>query len=102
MSNKSADRAAQAGDQLEDLSGYAKDLSEFVREAPLVSLAIAAAAGFLVGGGARSRIGLAMLGIVGRVAIENIASSFVAAAASGSPPNEKPRSASPDRTGSAG
>jgi hypothetical protein len=43
-------------------------LAEQVRENPLLALATAAVVGFVIGGGARSRAGLAMLMFVGRLA----------------------------------
>jgi len=53
-------------------------VGEYVREEPLGSLAIAAAAGFIVGGGLNSRIGRAMLTIVGRIALQGAVTSFIA------------------------
>jgi hypothetical protein len=71
-----------------------EDVGEYVREAPLSSLAIAAAAGFLVGGGFKNRIGLAMLAIVGRMAIQGAASTFIEAIATGNHHNGRSNSAS--------
>jgi hypothetical protein len=45
-----------------------ESLREQVKAEPLIAVAIAAAAGFLVGGGAKNRIGLARLGVAGRIA----------------------------------
>ena len=58
-------------------------VAEYVRDEPLTSLAIAAAAGFVVGGGLNSRIGQAMLTIVGRIALQNAATSFIAGIVAG-------------------
>jgi hypothetical protein len=69
---------------------YRDSVRERIREAPLTSLAIAAAAGFIVGGGVRSRIGTAMLAIVGRMALQSAASSFIAAIAAGDNQSQKP------------
>jgi hypothetical protein len=68
-------------------------VGEYVKETPVTALAIAAAAGFLTGGGLKNRLGLAILGIVGRVAIQSAASTFLAGLASGNDNNEtsKPR-----------
>lgn len=71
-----------------------EDVVEYVRDAPLTSLAIAAAAGFLVGGGARNRMGSAVLGIVGRIVIQGAATAFVAALVTEPHRNENARSAS--------
>jgi len=70
------------------------DVDEYVRESPLSSLAIAAAAGFLVGGGLKNRVGLAMLAIVGRIAIQSAASTFIEAIATGNHHNGKSNNAS--------
>jgi|HubBroStandDraft_4_1064222.scaffolds.fasta_scaffold1577756_2 hypothetical protein len=42
---------------------------EFVKDAPINSLAIALGAGFIWGGGATTRAGLALLAFVGRMAL---------------------------------
>ena len=54
-----------------------RDIGEYIREEPLTSLAIAGGVGFIVGGGANSRIGLALLGIVGRIALRGAATNFI-------------------------
>ena len=41
-----------------------RDIGEYVREEPLTALAIAGGVGFIFGGGANSRIGLALLTLV--------------------------------------
>jgi len=64
-----------------------------------VGAAIAAAAGFLIGGGLKNRLGLAILGIVGRVAIQGAATTFMAALAAGNHHNETPNGASRDSNG---
>jgi hypothetical protein len=74
--------------------GRREGLGEYVREAPLSSLAIAAAAGFLVGGGFKNRVGLAMLAIVGRIAMQGVASTFIEAIATGNHHNGRSNSAS--------
>jgi hypothetical protein len=45
-----------------------RPLADQVRENPLLALAVAAMVGFVTGGGARSRAGLAMLMFVGKLA----------------------------------
>lgn len=74
-------------------------LDEYVRKTPLTALAIAAAAGFLVGGGFKNSLGLAMLGIIGRIAVQGAASSFIGAIATGSAHNGKRNGAGPDNEG---
>lgn len=74
-------------------------VAEYVRETPITALAIAAAAGFLIGGGLKNRLGLAILGIVGRVAIQGAATTFMAALATGNDHNETPNGASRDSNG---
>ncbi len=70
-------------------------VGEYVKDQPLSSLAFAAAAGFIVGGGLNSRIGRAMLTIVGRIALQIAAASLIAGVVSGTRENGKPNSASP-------
>jgi hypothetical protein len=85
--NTSADSAARQ-------RGRRDDVGEYVREAPLSALAIAAAAGFLVGGGLKNRVGLAMLAIVGRIAIQGAASTFIESIAAGKHHNGRSSSTS--------
>jgi len=73
--NNSAE-AISAGAQ-ERLRRGERDVGEYIREEPLTALAIAGAAGFILGGGANSRIGLALLAIVGRIALRGAATSFI-------------------------
>jgi hypothetical protein len=54
-----------------------RDIGEYIKEEPLTSLAVAGGLGFIVGGGAKSRIGLALLSIVGRMALRGAVTSFV-------------------------
>lgn len=53
----------------------------------------------LIGGGLKNRLGLAILGIVGRVAIQGAATTFMAALATGNDHNETPNGKSPDGNG---
>lgn len=73
-----------------------RTVSEYVREDPLKAVAIAAAAGFVVGGGLDSRIGRAMLAIVGRIALQSAATSLIAGMVAGTDENGRPIGASPD------
>lgn len=75
-------------------NGRRESVEEYVREAPLGALAIAAAAGFLVGGGLKNRVGLAILAIVGRIAIQSAASTFIEALVAGNHQNGRSNSAS--------
>jgi hypothetical protein len=54
-----------------------RDIGEYIREEPLTSLAIASGVGFIIGGGANSRLGLALLTIVGRIALRGAATNFI-------------------------
>ena len=54
-----------------------EELGEYIRDEPLTALAIAGAAGFILGGGASSRIGLAALAMVGKVALRGAATNFL-------------------------
>ncbi|HXN84671.1 MAG TPA: hypothetical protein VN867_01315 [Candidatus Binataceae bacterium] len=51
-----------------DESASKDDLTEIIKAQPIVCLAIAGAAGFIVGGGARSPGGIAILAALARVA----------------------------------
>jgi hypothetical protein len=51
---------------------------ETVKDDPFTALAIAATAGFLVGGGARTHAGRSLLALIGRIAAPEAALNFVA------------------------
>jgi hypothetical protein len=70
-------------------------VAQYVRDEPLSALALATAAGFVVGGGLNSRIGQALLTMVGRIALQSAAASLIAGMVAGSHENGKPESASP-------
>ena len=72
-----------------------RDLVEYVRDEPLTALAIAGAAGFVLGGGVNRRIGLAILTIVGRIALRGIATSLIAGMVTGSHDDIKQENAKP-------
>ena len=67
-----------------------RDIGEYIREEPLTSLAIASGVGFIVGGGANSRIGLALLSIVGRIALRGVATNFIVDLVTGKEDNQRP------------
>jgi len=57
--------------------GRDRDIVEYINDEPLTALAIAGAAGFILGGGAGSRIGLAALAMVGKIALRGAATNFL-------------------------
>ena len=57
--------------------GRDRDIGEYVKDEPLTALAIAGAAGFILGGGASSRLGLAALAMVGKIALRGAATNFL-------------------------
>ena len=73
--NNSAE--ATAADAIEKLRRRERNIGEYIREEPLTSLAIASGVGFIIGGGANSRLGLALLSIVGRIALRGAATNFI-------------------------
>jgi hypothetical protein len=68
---------ATLADDVERRRRRNRDIGEYIKEEPLTSLAIAGGVGFIVGGGAKSRIGLALLSVVGRIALRGAVTSFV-------------------------
>jgi hypothetical protein len=64
-----------------------RDVCDYVRDEPLRSLAVATAAGFILGGGLNSRIGLAMLTFAGRIALRRIVTSTLVELVTGSHDN---------------
>jgi len=67
-----------------------RDIGEYIRAEPLTSLAIASGVGFIFGGGANSRVGLALLSLVGRIALRGAATSFIVDLVSGKHDNQRP------------
>jgi hypothetical protein len=61
-----------------------RDLGDYVRDEPLRSLMVATAAGFILGGGVNSRIGLAMLTLVGQIALRGVVTSSLVEVVTGS------------------
>ena len=66
---------------------------DYVREEPLRSLAVATAAGFILGGGLNSRIGLALLTFAGRLALRGVVTSSLVELITGSHDNGRKLSA---------
>ena len=58
----------------ESTSDYQRspELVDYVRAEPLRSVTIAATAGFILGGGLNSRVGLALFAFAGRIALRRI------------------------------
>ena len=52
-------------------------VEKWIRDRPLPSAAIAAAAGFIIGGGMASRPGVAMLALLGRKAAKQAATNMI-------------------------
>ena len=77
---KTADRAMKdTAQKYLGAAGIKVDLEVIesrIRGRPLFSLAIAAAAGFAIGGGMTTKIGLALLGLLGRKAATETATNF--------------------------
>ena len=61
-----------------------RDVGDYVRDEPLRSLMVATAAGFILGGGVNSRVGLAMLTFVGRMALRGVVTSSLVELVTGS------------------
>ena len=72
--NGSAEKEERSRRRDRDLG---EELGEYIRDEPLTALAIAGAAGFILGGGASSRLGLAALAMVGKVALRGAATNFL-------------------------
>jgi hypothetical protein len=61
-----------------------RDVGDYVRDEPLRSLMVATVAGFILGGGVNSRVGLAMLTLVGRIALRGVVASSLVELVTGS------------------
>ena len=57
-----------------------RDRIEIIQEQPVVCLAIAAAAGFVLGGGMRRTNGLALLALIGQMAMRDALGNIVSGA----------------------
>ena len=80
--------AAAPADAAEQLRRRERDVGEYIREEPLTALAVASGVGFIFGGGANSRLGLALLTIVGRIALRGAATNFIVGVVTGSHDNQ--------------
>jgi hypothetical protein len=69
-----------AGSQLASLSRQAGAVEQTIRDHPFKALGLGALAGFLVGGGYRSRRGVSLLLLIGRTAMREEAISIVSGA----------------------
>jgi hypothetical protein len=58
-------------------SRRSRDAREYIRHEPVAALAMAAGGGFIVGGGASTRPGFALLAFIGRVAVCEAVTYFV-------------------------
>ena len=76
-------------DANEKLRRRERDIGEYIKKEPLISLAIAGGIGFIFGGGANSRIGLTLLSIVGRIALRGAATSFIVGLVTGNHDNRR-------------
>ena len=61
-----------------------RDVGDYIRDEPLKSLMVATAAGFILGGGVNSRVGRAMLTLVGRIALRGVVTSSLVELVTGS------------------
>jgi hypothetical protein len=86
--NNSAGAETAAKD--DTLGGRERDIGEYIKQEPLTALAIAGGVGFILGGGANSRIGLALLTLVGRIALRGAAASFIVDLVTGNHDNQRP------------
>jgi hypothetical protein len=87
VNNSAGAGATAAADERQRLRE--RDIGEYIKEEPLTALAIAGGVGFVLGGGANSRIGLALLTIVGRIALRGAATSFIVDLVTGNHDNQR-------------
>lgn len=80
--------AATSANTIEGLRWRERHIVEYVKEQPLTALAIGGGVGFIFGGGAKSRIGLALLTLVGRSALRGAATNFIVGMVTGSHDNQ--------------
>src|SRR5947209_7406080 len=71
------DTRAGSADRPRRGPGRDRDIREYISDEPLTALAIAGAAGFILGGGASSRLGLAALAMVGKIVLRGAATNFL-------------------------
>jgi hypothetical protein len=82
---------ATSADAVERLRRRERDIVEYVKEEPLTALAVAGGVGFIFGGGANSRIGLALLTAVGRITLRGAATNFIVGLVTGNHARSRPR-----------
>jgi hypothetical protein len=70
----SSDKPRRSHGRDRDIGEY---IEEHINDEPLTALAIAGAAGFILGGGASSRLGLAALAMVAKIALRGAATNFL-------------------------
>jgi len=68
----SSTEAMTSTDILTDAADLSRDLTIYIKDEPVKSLAIATAAGFVFGGGLNSRLGMAMITIGTRMALRGV------------------------------
>jgi hypothetical protein len=61
-----------------------RNLVEYIRAEPLKSVTVVTAAGFILGGGLNSRVGLALLAFAGRIALRGVVTSTLVELVAGS------------------
>jgi hypothetical protein len=66
--------------QANTTSARLRDVEESIKGQPIKALAVAALVGFVVGGGYRSRLGISLLGFVGRTTLRKVAFSALSEA----------------------
>ncbi len=76
--------ASRVDRSVEPVGRRRRYLEEFVRDEPLTALTIAVTAGFILGGGADTRVGRAALTFVGRFALRGVVSNLLAGMLMGS------------------
>jgi hypothetical protein len=79
---------ATSANTIERLRWEEREIVEYVEEEPLRALAVAGGLGFIFGGGANSRIGLALLTLVGRIALRGAATNFIVGLVTGNHDNQ--------------
>jgi hypothetical protein len=68
----SSTEAMTSTEILTDAAELSRDLTIYIKDEPVKSLAIATAAGFVFGGGLNSRLGMAMITIGTRMALRGV------------------------------
>ena len=69
MALNSTDISTDAADAVAACQNLGRDLTSYIKDEPVKSLAIATTAGFVFGGGLNSRVGLAMITMGMRMAL---------------------------------